>query len=74
MVERDYVAYLLRLWRVRSDGKTAWRASLESAHTGERQGFTSLDDLFRFLRQQTGVSSDSGESAAGPGPTCEPGC
>ena len=32
---RGYVAYLLRLWQVHSDGKTARRASLESAVTGQ---------------------------------------
>jgi hypothetical protein len=26
-----------------------WRASLESACTGERVGFASLEELFRFL-------------------------
>lgn len=49
----EYVAYLLRLWRVRDKGRMGWRASLESPHTGESHGFTSLDDLFLFLRQQT---------------------
>jgi hypothetical protein len=63
--ERDYEAYLLRLWRVHSEGKIAWRASVENAHTGERKGFTNLDDLFGFLRQQTGASPDSDESATG---------
>ena len=63
--ERDYEAYLLRLWRVYSQGKAAWRASVENAHTAERKGFTNLDDLFDFLRQQTGTSPDSDESATG---------
>lgn len=54
----DYASYLLRLWRTSGEEKTVWRASLESPHTGERLGFASLDDLFDFLRQQTGVSSD----------------
>lgn len=60
----DYLSYLLRLWRVsgegsrRREGKAVWRASLESSRTGERRGFASLDDLFDFLREQTGVSSD----------------
>jgi hypothetical protein len=67
----DYLSYLLRLWRVTGDDKTnqgdeashctgetvTWRASLESALTGERKGFASLDDLFDFLRRQTDVSS-----------------
>jgi hypothetical protein len=56
---RDYLSYLLRLWRVGGDGGThreeeaVWRASLESPLTGERIGFASLDALFAFLRQQT---------------------
>lgn len=51
----DYVSYLLRMWPANGEGKVAWRASLESPHTGERIGFASLDELFAFLRQQTGV-------------------
>jgi hypothetical protein len=57
----DYASYLLRLWRARGEERAAWRASLESPHTGERKGFASLEDLFNFLRQQTGVASDSCE-------------
>ena len=53
-----YQSYLLRLWSARVDGETVWRASLESALTPQRQGFASLDDLFDFLQQQTGVSSE----------------
>jgi hypothetical protein len=58
----DYLSYLLRLWQVNGDeatcdeGEVVWRASLESPHTGERESFASLDDLFDFLREQTGVS------------------
>jgi hypothetical protein len=62
---RDYEAYLLRLWRVYSEGKATWRAFVENAHTGERKGFTNLDDLFDFLRQQTGTLPDSDVSATG---------
>jgi hypothetical protein len=54
----DYLAYLLRLWQAKIEGQTTWRASLESSLTGERQGFASLDDLFEYLRQQTGAASD----------------
>ena len=50
---RRYHAFLLRLWPVKIRGQTVWRASLESAHTGERQGFADLDALCRYLRQQT---------------------
>jgi len=62
----DHLSYLLRLWRASDDresqdagGKLVWRASLESVCTGERRSFATLDDLFDFLREQTGVSPDS---------------
>ena len=61
----EYVSYLLRLWRGSGEETAVWRASLESPHTGERRGFASLDELFDFLRQQTGVSSDSSEGSRG---------
>ena len=49
---RDYLSYLLRLWRVGKQ-KAVWRASLESPHTGERIGFASLGDLFDHLTALT---------------------
>lgn len=55
----DYLAYQLRLWQARDGGAIVWRASLKSAQTRERENFASLDDLFDFLRQQTGASSGS---------------
>jgi len=70
----DYLSYLLRLWRAGGDGgscgmeeKTVWRASLQSPQTGERIGFASLEELFDFLRRQTGVASDSNEGNGGKG-------
>jgi hypothetical protein len=47
-----YQAYLLRLWRVRRQGRWQWRASLESPHTGERQAFGELAQLFAFLGER----------------------
>ena len=47
-----YHAYLLRLWRVQYQGQIQWRASLESPHTGERQSFASLEQLFTFLSER----------------------
>ena len=66
----DYLAYQLRLWRV-CGGKAAWRVSLKSARTREGRDFASLDDLFDFLRQRTGVSSGSGGDEPLPNP-CSP--
>lgn len=49
---RGYLAFLLRLWQVRSEAGPAWRVSLESARNGERLGFASLDELLVFLRRR----------------------
>jgi hypothetical protein len=51
--QRRYLAYMLRLWEVSSDGKLDWRASLESPHTGERHGFADLEALLAFLEEKT---------------------
>jgi len=50
---RGYLAFLLRLWQVRSEAGPTWRASLESARGGERLGFAGLDELLAFLRRRT---------------------
>jgi hypothetical protein len=50
--QSDYQSYLLRLWRAK-EGEEGWRASLESAQTGERKGFATLDALFDHVRSQT---------------------
>ena len=58
--EPRHILYLLRLWQTKSGGELVWRASLESPSAGERTGFTSLQALFAFLQQETGVVADSG--------------
>ncbi len=50
----DYLAYLLRLWRVNAT-VGAWRASLEDPHTGEQHAFASLEALSDFLQAQMGL-------------------
>jgi hypothetical protein len=58
---RRYRVYLLRLWQAEDeDGHPVWRASLESAQTGERCGFADLGSLFAFLEQQTTSNSEHG--------------
>jgi len=57
----DYLSYLLRLWRAGQRENSAWRASLESPHTGERWRFASLAGLFDFLRRQVQGSADCDE-------------
>ncbi len=56
--KRDYVSYLLRLWRdSREEG--LWRASVEDPRTGERRGFADLEALFEHLRQSTGLAEET---------------
>jgi hypothetical protein len=57
--EQRYISYMLRLWRIRSQGKRIWRASLESPLTGERWGFADLAALFAFLEKEIGDSAQA---------------
>lgn len=75
-----YLSYLVRLWRDDNQDKgcrvdeapshrvekAIWRASLESALSGKQQSFASLDELFAFLRRETGAmcEADSHENMA----------
>ena len=58
-----YHSYLLRLWRS-SQSNAVWRASLESAQSGERRAFADLESLFAFLEAQT--DADAGKGARAP--------
>lgn len=51
----NYHAYLLRLWR--DETVTPWRATLEDPHTGEVIGFSTLQQLYIFLDEQTEMES-----------------
>ena len=50
----EYLAYLLRMWRVQEPGGVTWRASLERPSNGQRLAFTGLEQVFDFLRRQAG--------------------
>ena len=68
---REYLVYLLRLWRENDEGEatsvetSAWRASLERPQASERQGFASLKDLFAFLERETRLSLPESEHPEG---------
>ena len=64
--QHNYLAYLLRLWQVTSDGNLVWRASVESPHTGERHGFADLQALFAFLEEKTGCPTRREVQAGDP--------
>jgi hypothetical protein len=53
-----YRSYLLRMWQEGQAGDP-WRASLQSAATGERQGFASLDGLIDFIRREATPAPDA---------------
>lgn len=54
--------YLLRVWEERTSptGARALRFLLQEAHTGQRQGFGSLELLVDYLRTQL-VPGDTGD-------------
>lgn len=49
---RNQRSYLLRLWVEVLQGKQVWRFSLEDTYTGERRGFTRLDELLLYIQTQ----------------------
>jgi hypothetical protein len=60
--EQRYLAFLVRFWQIRKRGKLVWRASAESAQTGERTAFADMDLLFSFLRRCTEEQALPGEA------------
>ena len=54
-------AYLLRLWPARRGGVAAFRVSLESVATGERQDLPGLGRLLAFLQVQEKASLNNSE-------------
>ena len=64
-----YQAYMLRMWRVDTGRGHVWRASLESPHTGERQGFANLQLLFAFLVEKTDGVAPGAQHRAQPEPS-----
>ena len=57
---RPYLSYLLRLWQAGDAGRVGWRASLESVQSGEKVAFAGLEELFAFLRAETGAGESEG--------------
>ena len=52
--QKDYMSYLLRLWRAGQGRDAHWRASLQRPGTEEPLWFPDLDEMFAFLRAETG--------------------
>lgn len=49
---KEYLSYLLRLWRVSAGGAPAWRGSLHRPGAAEAIAFADLDALVAFLRAE----------------------
>jgi hypothetical protein len=65
----QYLAYLLRLWRVTTQNGARWRASLENVQTRQVQGFGTLQALFDFLTYETQIfPADLTQEAEDPYP------
>ena len=59
----DYMAFLLRLWRVDEVDGVQWHASLEEPGTGERRGFADIDRLCAYLQERcSGAASPFADS------------
>ncbi len=50
-VSTQYYGFLLRIWR--PNGQAQWRVMVESIETNIRKGFSSIDEAFLFIREQT---------------------
>ena len=47
---KDYISFLVRLWKTDSQGESAWRVVVEDPHTREVSGFNNLESFFNHLQ------------------------
>jgi hypothetical protein len=59
--ELTYLSYLLRLWR--DDPGATWRASLQSAITGEVRKFADAEQIWAYLNAQMGGRREESRSS-----------
>ena len=66
----EYTSFLFRLWRKPAGEPSAacqdWLVQIEHIPNGEQRYFTSLEDLFAFIREQLPGSSQEPIQAADP--------
>jgi hypothetical protein len=61
-----YYSFLLRMWQVPAYEDFTWRILLENIHTGEKSGFSNLEELLVFLGElpnSTNVNSGEGSQS-----------
>ncbi|MCB8969064.1 MAG: hypothetical protein H6665_00945 [Ardenticatenaceae bacterium] len=65
---KPYHAFLLRCWQESTsnpNAASAWRFSLEDAHSRQRRGFASLEELITFLEASlTAAANETGDKTA----------
>jgi hypothetical protein len=61
----NYRSFMIRMWQVKDDDQPTWRASIEVVDSGEQYGFTSLDEMFAFLEEQTRAWENNQETIGG---------
>ncbi len=49
MIKPDYIAYMVRIWKVNTNGETGWRIFIESPHTKESKFFSNFSELNDYL-------------------------
>jgi hypothetical protein len=52
-------SYILRLWWTRDEGTEILRIYVENPNSGERKGFSGLEQLNAFLRKEIGTSKET---------------
>jgi hypothetical protein len=58
-MNKTYRSYLLRVWQSNERGQPVWLASLEDPHTRRVLHFNSLEELWRFLKEQVALSDST---------------
>ncbi|MBI4321468.1 MAG: hypothetical protein HY675_23495 [Chloroflexi bacterium] len=61
---QDYASFLVRLWRQQAADRE-WTVQVEHIPTGEKRYFSTLDELFAFIRGQ--LPAPTARDAAAPG-------
>ena len=56
-----YYSCLIRIWEVHTNDERTWRASLERPGLDERVGFSNMEELFAFIRED--VSRNNSDDA-----------
>ncbi len=60
-IDRDYASYLLRLQRLQNEEHLVWVVSIQSAVSGERRLFASVDAFTQFLQAEFGAAGTAAD-------------